>query len=94
MSGPAPTVVDVAARAGVSTGTVSNVLSGARHVRPETRARVEAALRELNFRPNHVARALSKRRTNTVAMVIPDVTNPFFAELALTVEHSLAAAGY
>ena len=94
MSERSPTIVDVAARAGVSTGTVSNVLSGSRHVRPETRARVEAAFAELEFRPNRIARALSQRRTSTIAMVIPDVTNPFFAELVRTVEQSLAAAGY
>jgi LacI family transcriptional regulator len=94
MSERSPTIVDVAAHAGVSTGTVSNVLSGSRHVRPETRARVEAAFAELQFRPNRIARALSQRRTSTIAMVIPDVTNPFFAELVRTVEQSLAAAGY
>lgn len=94
MADRSPTIVDVAAHAGVSTGTVSNVLSGARHVRPETRARVETAFAELKFRPNRVARSLSQRRTSTIAMVIPDVTNPFFAELVRTVEQSLAAAGY
>lgn len=94
MSGPSPTIADVARRAGVSTGTVSNVLSGARYVRPETKARVEAALAELGFRPNKVARALSQRRTHTVAVVIPDVANPFFAELVSTIERALAASGY
>lgn len=89
-----PTIVDVARRAGVSTGTVSNVLSGTRYVRPETKARVETALAELGFRPNKIARALSQRRTRTVAMVIPDVANPFFAELVRSVEQALAAAGY
>jgi LacI family transcriptional regulator len=88
------TIVDVAERAGVSTGTVSNVLSGARRVSPETRGRVEDALRELGFRPNRVARALSQRRTHTVGMVVPDVTNPFFAALILTAEQALAERGF
>jgi LacI family transcriptional regulator len=88
------TIVDVAARAGVSTGTVSNVLSGARRVSPETRDRVEAALLELDFRPNRVARALSQRRTHAVGMVVPDVTNPFFAALILTAEQALARRGF
>ncbi len=88
------TIVDVAERAGVSTGTVSNVLSGARRVRPETRSRVEEALRDLGFRPNRVARALSQRRTHTVGMVVPDVTNPFFATLILTAEQALAERGF
>lgn len=94
MSSGRSTIVDVAERAGVSTGTVSNVLSGARHVRPETRSRVEDALRELGFRPNRVARALSQRRTHTVGMVVPDVTNPFFATLTLTAEQALAERGF
>ncbi|HEU5372735.1 MAG TPA: LacI family DNA-binding transcriptional regulator [Gaiellaceae bacterium] len=94
MGAGSPTIVDVARRAGVSTGTVSNVLSGTRYVRPETKTRVEIALAELGFRPNKIARALSQRRTLTVAMVIPDVANPFFAELVRTVEQALAASGY
>jgi LacI family transcriptional regulator len=88
------TIVDVAARAGVSIGTVSNVLSGARHVSPATRSRVEAALRDLEFRPNRVARALSQRRTHAIGMVVPDVTNPFFATLILTAEQALAERGF
>jgi LacI family transcriptional regulator len=94
MSRTSPTIADVASRAGVSTGTVSNVISGTRFVRPETKARVEAALEELGFRPNKVARALTQRRTLTIAMVIPDVANPFFAELVRTVEQRLAERGY
>jgi LacI family transcriptional regulator len=94
MAGTNPTIADVASRAGVSTGTVSNVISGVRYVRPETKARVEAALAELGFRPNKVARALTQRRTLTIAMVIPDVTNPFFAELVRSVEQRLAEQGY
>jgi DNA-binding LacI/PurR family transcriptional regulator len=73
-------VVDVARAADVSVGTVSNVVSGARNVRPETRERVERAIAELGFRPNTIARALIRRRTQTVGMVIPDVTNPFFSD--------------
>lgn len=94
MSGGRSTIVDVAQHAGVSVGTVSNVLSGARRVSPETRGRVEDALRELGFRPNRVARALSQRRTHTVGMVVPDVTNPFFAALILTAEQALAERGF
>jgi LacI family transcriptional regulator, galactose operon repressor len=87
-------VVDVARAANVSVGTVSNVVSGARNVRPETRARVERAIAELGFRPNTIARALIRRRTQTVGMVIPDVTNPFFSDLIWEVERALAEAGY
>jgi DNA-binding LacI/PurR family transcriptional regulator len=59
-------VVDVARAASVSVGTVSNVVSGTRNVRPETRERVERAIAELGFRPNTIARALIRRRTQTV----------------------------
>ena len=89
-----PTVVDVARAASVSVGTVSNVVSGARNVRPETRERVELAIAELGFRPNTIARALIRRRTQTVGMVIPDVTNPFFSDLIWEVERALTEADY
>ena len=75
-------------------GTVSNVVSGARAVRPETRERVERAIAELGFRPNTIARALIRRRTQTVGMVIPDVTNPFFSDLIWEVERALTDADY
>lgn len=89
-----PTITDVARAARVSTGTVSHVLSGARYVRPETRARVEQAIDELGFRPSTIARALTSRRTRTAGMVVPDVTNPFFSDLIWQVERALAGAGY
>ena len=75
-------------------GTVSNVVSGRRAVRPETRERVERAIADLGFRPNTVARALIRRRTQTVGMVIPDVTNPFFSDLIWEVERALTDADY
>ena len=75
------TIKYVADAAGVSVGTVSHVVSGARHVRPATRDRVNAAIAELGFRPKRVARSLTRSRTSTIGMVIPDIANPFFAEL-------------
>lgn len=83
-------MADVARAANVSIGTVSHVLSGARPVRPETRGRVEAAVAELGFQPDRMARALVRRQTQTIGMVIPDVTNPFFADLIWRVEQALA----
>jgi len=92
-AGPrSPTLTDVAREAGVSVGTVSHVVSGARHVRPETRIRVERAIALLRFRPNRVARSLISDRTNTVAVVIPDVANPFFADLIRGAEDVFDAA--
>lgn len=88
------TVRDVAAAAGVSVGTVSHVVSGRRRVAKATRARVEGAICSLQYRPNRLARSLLERRTHTVAMLIPDVGNPFFGELARAVEREARAAGY
>jgi LacI family transcriptional regulator len=88
------TMADVARAANVSTGTVSHVLSGARAVRPQTRERVEAAIAELGFQPDRLARALVRRRTQTIGMLIPDVTNPFFADLIWRVEQALATVDH
>jgi len=84
------TSADVARRAGVSEGTVSHVLSGARQVSPDTRAAVELAIKELGFRPSGLGRALARNSAAAVGMLLPDITNPFFAELSLLVEQELA----
>ena len=73
---------DVAERAGVSVKTVSNVVNGYLHVRPDTRARVEEAIAELNYRPNLSARNLRKGRTGVIALAVPELDIPYFAELA------------
>ncbi|TDC41370.1 LacI family DNA-binding transcriptional regulator, partial [Micromonospora sp. KC213] len=80
---------DVAERAGVSVKTVSNVVNGHLHVRPETRARVEAAVAELNYRPNLSARSLRRGRTGVIALAVPELDLPYFAELA---RHVVVAA--
>ena len=82
----AATIVDVAARAGVSTATVSRVLSGSGPALPATRERVLAAARELAYRPSGVARALKRAETRTIGLVVADITNPFFPEIARAVE--------
>lgn len=87
-------MLNVARTAGVSPATVSNVLSGAKSVSPETRARVDRAIVELGYRPNRVARALIEHRTRTIGMVVPDIANPFFAEMTRAAEDVLAEAGY
>ncbi len=73
---------DVAARAGVSVRTVSNVANGFAHVAPDTRRRVQGAIDELGYRPNTAARQLRRGRTETVSLVVPEIVSPYFAELA------------
>ena len=67
------TIGDVAAAAGVSTATVSRVLAGVGHARPETRARVLEAARALDYRPSEVARALKRRSTQTLGLIVTDI---------------------
>ncbi len=86
--------VDVAALAGVSQATVSRVLTGKDPVSPDTRAKVEWALSELGYQPNLLARALKTRRTGTIAVVIADITNPFYPELVQALRSELAASGH
>jgi len=85
---------DVASLAGVAVGTVSNVLNHPDLVRPLTRARVEAAMEELGFIPNGSARQLRAGRSRCLGLVVLDVTNPFFTEVARGVEDYAQAAGY
>ena len=88
------TIRDVADRAGVSATTVSHVLNGTRRVEPETVSRVTQAIEELGYRPNAVARSMRHGQTYTIGIVIPDVANPFFADLARAIEDVAFAAGY
>ncbi|MGK5522998.1 LacI family DNA-binding transcriptional regulator [Micromonospora sp. URMC 107] len=85
---------DVAERAGVSVKTVSNVVNGYVHVRPDTRARVEKAIAELNYRPNLSARNLRKGRTGVIAFAVPELDIPYFAELARHVVTAAAELGW
>lgn len=85
---------DVAERAGVSVKTVSNVVNGYVHVRPDTRARVEEAIAELNYRPNLSARHLRKGRTGVIALAVPELDIPYFAELARYVVTAAADFGW
>jgi DNA-binding LacI/PurR family transcriptional regulator len=77
-----PGLKDVAARAGVSIKTVSNVVNGYVHVAPETRARVQAAIDALGYVPNLAARRLRGGRSGVIALAVPELRSPYFAELA------------
>lgn len=78
----AVTMHDVAHLAGVSQRTVSNVINDYQHVRPETRERVQQAIASLRYRPNVSARSLRSGRTGLLALALPEIASPYFAELA------------
>lgn len=88
---------DVAAAAGVSAATVSRVLNpdaAAYPVRPETRERVLEAIERLRYRPNDLARALLHRRTNVAGLIVPDISNPYYPEVARGIEDAASEAGW
>jgi LacI family transcriptional regulator len=89
-----PTIKDVAAKANVSATTVSHTLNSTRVVDPGTQERVWAAVRELGYRPNSLARGLRRRETRTIGLVVPDIANPFFADLSRAIEDAGFAQGY
>ncbi|MEU4086370.1 LacI family DNA-binding transcriptional regulator [Streptomyces aureus] len=88
------TMSDVARAAGVSSATVSYVLSGKRPVTEETRKAVEAAIEQLGFSLNPVARSLRTGKSTMVALVVPDIANPFYALLARSIQDELRGRGY
>src|SRR5512135_2598803 len=85
---------DVARLAGVAPITVSRCINNSGYCSPETRARVEAAVTELGFVPNRLASGLRSKRTNTLALVLTDITNPYFTTIARGVEDTASEAGY
>ena len=87
-----PTIYQVAERAGVSLSTVSRVLNGKASVNRVLKERVEKAVKELNYRPNSVARSLANNRTDSVGVLVPELNAPFFGDLMQAVESTLRAA--
>ena len=88
------TIKDVAKEAGVSVATVSRVLNRNGYVQEDTRKMVEAAIKKLNYLPNEVARSLYFQKSKLIGLIIPDITNPFFPEIARGVEDFLQQNGY
>ncbi|HEY0713515.1 MAG TPA: LacI family DNA-binding transcriptional regulator, partial [Polyangia bacterium] len=84
---------EVARLAGVSISTVSRYLNH-KVVSPAADGRIEAAIRELGYLPNRIARSLKMKRTMTLGMVIPDITNPYFPEVVKGVDSAARAAGF
>lgn len=89
-----PTMVDIARKLGVAPMTVSRVINESGYVSAETRAKVLKAVEELNYRPNVLARNLKRQRTQVVGILLPDIANPFSAELVRGVQDVLLARGY
>jgi len=89
-----PTIRDVAKQAGVAPITVSRVINNSGYVSAETRSRVEAAVAELGYVPNRLARSLRLKRTNTLALVVTDITNPFWTTVVRGVEDAANQAGF
>jgi LacI family transcriptional regulator len=85
---------DVAKRAGVAPITVSRCINNSGYCSAEVRARVEAAIAELGFIPNRLATGLRSKRTHTIALLLTDITNPFFTTIARGVEDTASEAGY
>jgi LacI family transcriptional regulator len=88
------TIKDVAQHARVSSMTVSRVINGSDRVSPATRARVEQAIDELGYVPSRLASGLSRRRTGTLALIVPDVANPFFTLIVRGAEDVARRAGF
>ncbi len=89
-----PTIKEVAGRAGVSVGTVSHVITGSVRVSEPLRLKVQAAIRELNYHPNHVARSLKTSRTRTLGIIVPEMTISFFPQVIRGAEMAARERGY
>ena len=89
-----PTMQEVARVAGVSKATVSRVLNNSSRISEKTRSRVQEVIKSLNYEPNYIARSLSKQRTHSIGVILEDIMNPFFTEVAKGIETVLKENGY
>ena len=88
------TIKDIAHIAGVSTSTVSRALSGSKELSEATRERIVKICNEQGYRVNALARSLIRSRTNVIGLIVPEVTNPFYAEISLGIETHARELGY
>src|SRR5215211_1870396 len=88
------TIKDVARASGVSSMTVSRVINDSERVSPDTRRRVEQAIADLGYVPSRLARGLIRQKTGTLALIVPDVANPFFTLIVRGAEDVARRAGY
>lgn len=87
-------IKDVAEKSGVTVTTVSRVLNNRGYISDKTRQKVYEAMEELNYQPNEIARALLKRKSNLLGLIVPNVSHPFFAELSSYIEYYAYENGY
>ena len=90
----ASTIDDIARRIGVSKSTVSRGLAGSSRISAETRRRILSAARSLHYEPNYLARSLSRSKTLSIGVILEDIMNPFFTEVAKGIQTVLTARGY
>ena len=87
-------IKDIAEKAGVSVTTVSHVLNKSRYVHPDTEARVLEVIRAMDYRPNMLARSLRRHETHTIGLLVSDITNKYFTDVARAVETTAYERGY
>lgn len=90
---PKLTIRDVAQAAGVSTATISRVLNDSGYVSAEVREHVQATIRQLNYRPNAIARSLKQEKSRSIGLIVPDMTNPYFMTMARAVQRRIEREG-
>src|SRR6056297_3556125 len=88
------TIKDIAKKADVSVTTVSRVLNNKPDVGDDTRARILKLIEDMNYNPNSVARGLVMQKTHTIGLIIPDISNPFFPQVARAIEDKAQKSGY
>lgn len=88
------TLKDVAREAGLTVGTVSRVLNNRGYISENAREKVDEAMRKLNYRPNEVARSLSKSSSNTIGVIVPHIRHPYFTEMISNLENQAYKRGY
>jgi len=88
------TIRDIAKKAGVSISTVSRVLNKKSRVKEETRKKILYVIEKYNYQPNNIARSLSKKKTNTIGVILEDIINPFFSEIAKGISETLKDRNY
>ena len=88
------TIVDVARLAGVTPTTVSRVINNRGYISEKTKKRVHEAMDELGYQPNEIARSLTKQKSNTIGVIVPHISHPYFAKLISNLENEAAKKDY